>query len=226
MRSLFRAAISVLAIVFGTGTLSPLIDANWQEWAKTTGNDQYFVNYLGPTIVRLVELTQTGWFVFAAGFFVGGAAWLWLDYLLRGSPQRSASPNYVETTVRFERNRSSPHEFRANEEYSKNIGYAFQLWDFQPMVIMEARFNAPESAKVIINERRATPDPKQPEPKQIDTFVLWFATPTKYSDVQIESFGQAFPRHDIYATTERGIILYVREPIPPNISTFEIRFKK
>jgi hypothetical protein len=86
MRSAFRYLVSFIALVLGTGTLSPIIQANWQAWAQKTGNDQYFLKFGGPIMNRLVELTGSGWFIFAAGFFVGGAACLWIDRLLRRQP--------------------------------------------------------------------------------------------------------------------------------------------
>jgi hypothetical protein len=86
MRGALRSITTLLAIIFGAGTLSPLVGANWQEWAKQTGNDQYFVKYAGPAMDKLVPLVQTGWFIFAAGFFIGGAICLWIDYLLRKRP--------------------------------------------------------------------------------------------------------------------------------------------
>lgn len=41
-------------------------------------------------MTRMIEIVQTGWFIFAAGFFVGGAVFLWLDYFLR---KRRSMPN-------------------------------------------------------------------------------------------------------------------------------------
>lgn len=86
MRNWFRSVISILAFILGTATLLPLVEANWHEWARTTGNDQYIVRFAEPIMARLLEFAQTGWFVFAAGFFVGGAVCLWLEHLVRHQP--------------------------------------------------------------------------------------------------------------------------------------------
>jgi hypothetical protein len=82
------------------------------------------------------------------------------------------------------------------------------------------------TANIIINGRREKPDPDVPPAQQIDTFVLYFLNPTKYSEIALEAFGQTFPRHEFYATTERGAVLYVRDPIPEAITTFALRFKQ
>jgi hypothetical protein len=83
MRDWFRTIISVLAFILGTGTLLPLVEANWHEWARTTGNDQYIIRFAEPIMAGVVGFAQTGWFIFAAGFFVGGAVCLWLEFLVR-----------------------------------------------------------------------------------------------------------------------------------------------
>lgn len=74
---------TTLGILLGSGFLSPLIQANWQKWAEQTGNDLLLVKYMGPAMLWLAEITQSGWFIFAVGFFVGGAIFLWADYFLR-----------------------------------------------------------------------------------------------------------------------------------------------
>jgi len=89
MRATFRYLVSLVALIFGAGTLSPLIQANWQEWAKATGNDQYFVKYGELVVIKVIELAQSSWFIFTAGFFVGGTVFLWLDYFLLRKPQQS-----------------------------------------------------------------------------------------------------------------------------------------
>lgn len=89
MRKTFRLVVSLLALFLGTGVLSPLIQANWQEWAKVHGQDQYFVQYAGPLMDKALTFAQAGWFIFLAGFFIGGAICLWSDRWLR---QRTTSP--------------------------------------------------------------------------------------------------------------------------------------
>lgn len=97
MRSVFRLLITALAIVLGSGVLSPLVQANWQAWAQKTGNDQYLIRYADSAMTSLVELAQTSWFVFITGFFIGGAVCLWLDFWLR----RSASPTTPVTVKKI-----------------------------------------------------------------------------------------------------------------------------
>jgi hypothetical protein len=83
MRSAFRFIMTIAATILGAGTISPLVGANWQEWAKANGQDQYLVKYAGPYMDRLTALSDSWWFTFATGFFVGGAVCLWIDYLIR-----------------------------------------------------------------------------------------------------------------------------------------------
>jgi hypothetical protein len=85
VRTWFRYAVSLLALVLGAGTLSPLIQANWQEWAKATSNNQYFLKYGAAIVANASEIVESSWFVFAVTFFVGGAICLWIDRLLRGA---------------------------------------------------------------------------------------------------------------------------------------------
>jgi apolipoprotein N-acyltransferase len=88
---------TTLAIIFGTGLLAPLVQANVQEWAKQNGWDQFLVRFAEPaTLDRIFQISQTGWFIFVAGFFVGGAALLWIDTFLRRQPQ--SNPNAPATT--------------------------------------------------------------------------------------------------------------------------------
>lgn len=99
MRTFIRSVISLLALVFGAGTLSPLISANWQEWAKATGNDQYLVKYGATVVDSMSGITQAAWFIFLAGFFVGGSICLWFDRLLRVGTDQSHSGTQTRTAA-------------------------------------------------------------------------------------------------------------------------------
>ncbi len=99
MRATFRIIVTILATVLGAGTLSPLIGANWQEWAKTTGNDQYFVKYGALVMGNVSAITQATWFVFLAGFFVGGAVCLWIDKIFRNGAVQSPSARQTKTAT-------------------------------------------------------------------------------------------------------------------------------
>lgn len=90
MRIAFRQIVTLLAVVLGAGTLSPLVQANWQAWAQKTGHDQYFIRYADMAMSSVANLAQSPWFIFIAGFFIGGAVCLWLDYLLRQRPTNTA----------------------------------------------------------------------------------------------------------------------------------------
>jgi hypothetical protein len=46
---------------------------------------------------KMAELAASSWFVFATGFFVGGAICLWLDYLLRTRP--TAAPATIVSST-------------------------------------------------------------------------------------------------------------------------------
>jgi hypothetical protein len=78
-----RLVLTALAAVLGSGVVLGIVQANVQEWAKASGNDQYLVKYSGPTMVRLAEITSSGPFVFFTAMLIGGALSLWADTFVR-----------------------------------------------------------------------------------------------------------------------------------------------
>lgn len=82
-RSVARLALTGLAAVLGSGIILGVVQANVQEWAKATGQDQYLVRYVGPIIDSLAGMTQSPIFLAIAWGIIGGASALWLDYALR-----------------------------------------------------------------------------------------------------------------------------------------------
>jgi hypothetical protein len=60
--------------------------------------------------------------------------------------------------------------------------------------------------------------------QQLDTFFIIIDQPIPYSKINIESYGHIFPKHDIYFTTNRSAILYIREQLPEQMNTFEVVF--
>jgi hypothetical protein len=98
VRPFVRYAMAFFAALLGAGILSPLIGANWQEWAKQSGNDQYFVRYAEPVMTALARLTQSIWFGLVAGIFLGGAICLWVDFLVR---RNSPAPSEKMPTIKI-----------------------------------------------------------------------------------------------------------------------------
>lgn len=92
MRAALRLLTTLTGTIFGAGVISPIVSANWQEWAKATGQDQYLVRYAAPLVDKLAAITGSGWFIFVTGFFIGGAAFLWMDYFLRTKPEVPNEP--------------------------------------------------------------------------------------------------------------------------------------
>ena len=131
----------------------------------------------------------------------------------------------VETMARFERDRSSP--FKWETTVKKNLFGVFQIWNYKPLVVFkEFRDGMPGSADVVIPEQFpvAISGDEGPKPQQIDTFFFVMEKPVSYQRVQIESFGHLIPKHDWYFTTEKTAILYMREPLSPTMTIFEVRF--
>jgi hypothetical protein len=82
-KHLTRLVLTALAAVLGSGVVLGIVQANVQEWAKASGNDQYLVKYSGPTLDRLAEITSSGPFVFVTAMLIGGALSLWADTFVR-----------------------------------------------------------------------------------------------------------------------------------------------
>jgi hypothetical protein len=78
-----RYILTACAFIFVTCLLGGWLQANVQEWAKASGQDQYLVRYVGPTMSRLVEITETPLFLAIAWSVIGGSLILWIDYALR-----------------------------------------------------------------------------------------------------------------------------------------------
>jgi hypothetical protein len=83
MRTSFRVLATILGFIFGTALLVPLVQANVQKWAEANGYDQYLIKYARPAMDKIVAVAHTEWFIFFAGFFIGGAVFLWADFLIR-----------------------------------------------------------------------------------------------------------------------------------------------
>ncbi|MFO1080354.1 MAG: hypothetical protein U1E23_07000 [Reyranellaceae bacterium] len=90
-----RWVAAAFAVVFVSGVLGALIQANVTEWAKAEGHDQYLVKSMGPAMTWLfdmwgasAEIIQTKWFLGVTGFVVGVACALWGEYWLRGRSGR------------------------------------------------------------------------------------------------------------------------------------------
>jgi hypothetical protein len=78
-----RLALTALAALLGSGVILGLVQANVQEWAKASGNDQYLVKYTGPLMDRIAAFTSSAPFVFVTAMIVGGAMFLWADTFVR-----------------------------------------------------------------------------------------------------------------------------------------------
>src|SRR6266478_412663 len=78
-----RLALTALAALLGSGVVLGIVQANVQEWAKSSGNDQYLVNYAGPAMTRLAETTSSMPFIFITTMILGGAIFLWADSFAR-----------------------------------------------------------------------------------------------------------------------------------------------
>jgi hypothetical protein len=84
-----RWIISGVAFVLGTCAVGGWIQANVQEWAKATGQDQYLVmlaQYFaepGSAITAVAAIVRSDWFVGSALFSTGFAIALWVEYLFR-----------------------------------------------------------------------------------------------------------------------------------------------
>jgi hypothetical protein len=115
--------------------------------------------------------------------------------VLDDQPGPDGELSFIETVIRFERDRSSPHLFAEVKGESRNIYASFQLWDFKPMVVFHEFASTPGAlppADIAIKERRDDPGPP-PHPEQVDTFVIWFAKPTKYSGFDLNFLWAAIP---------------------------------
>lgn len=85
-----KGLLAFVTFILGTAFLIPIIEANVQEWARTNKYDQYLLGE-GPGLSTLASFTQSPWFTFFLGFFIGGTTLLWLDYWLRGSGKTASN---------------------------------------------------------------------------------------------------------------------------------------
>jgi hypothetical protein len=67
--------------------LAPLVHFSLQGWLEAEGPTYSAFRYTEPVMSSLAEFTQTASFIFTAGFFIGAALLLWIDYALRRRTQ-------------------------------------------------------------------------------------------------------------------------------------------
>jgi hypothetical protein len=87
LRRIARGATSILAGLLAVAYLAPLVHSSLQGWLEAQGPTFSAFRYTEPLMSNLAEVTQTGAFVFTAGFFIGAALLLWIDYALRRRTQ-------------------------------------------------------------------------------------------------------------------------------------------
>jgi hypothetical protein len=151
-RTITRAIVTLIAFVLGTAIAVPIIQANVQELAKARGWDQFLVAHW-PAMVKWAEITQSPWLIFAAGFFIGGAICMWLDYYLRGKP-RAVDPSIRSARLRIRFPESS---LAAEALQKKNISAHYSL------ALAKSDSPVPEigwTALYIIFERRFSNNPR------------------------------------------------------------------
>jgi hypothetical protein len=76
-----------LAGLLAAAYLAPLIHFSLQGWLEAQGFALSAFGYTEPVMSKLAEITQSASFVFTAGFFIGAALLLWIDYALRRRTQ-------------------------------------------------------------------------------------------------------------------------------------------
>jgi hypothetical protein len=86
LRRIPRGATSILAGLLAAAYLTPLVYSSLQGWLDQGSSFSAF-RYTEPAMSGLAEITQTTAFVFTAGFFIGAALLLWIDYALRRRTQ-------------------------------------------------------------------------------------------------------------------------------------------
>jgi hypothetical protein len=82
LRRIPRGVTSILAGVLAAAYLAPLVHFSLQGWLDLSA-----FRYTEPVMSKLAEITQTASFVFTAGFFIGAALLLWIEYALRRRTQ-------------------------------------------------------------------------------------------------------------------------------------------
>lgn len=86
-----RYLLTGCAFIFGSCMLGGWLQANVQEWAKASGQDQYLVGLAGPLMARLADVAQSQVLIAIGWASIGGAVILWLDYTLRRIGKKSVS---------------------------------------------------------------------------------------------------------------------------------------
>jgi hypothetical protein len=219
MRQIFKTLVGLVA----TALIIPFIQAPAAKLAETVGFDKQLSSRWHPLVDFLVSLQHSAAYIFVAGLLSGVSFGVGLDVFLRKyrTSGRDSDAVFQETMLRIERDRSVPHQW--SPTVKRNVFVCFQIYNFKPMVVFK-EFGFAKADVTFPELFPAVPDQNMPTPEQIDTFFIVLEKPIIYSSVKIESFGQIFPKHDIYCNTPRTIILYFREPFPDKMTSFELHF--
>jgi hypothetical protein len=87
LRRIPRGVTSILAGLLAAAYVAPLVHFSLQGWLEAQGLTLTAFRYTEPAMSELSEITQTAAFVFTAGFFIGAALLLWIEYALRRRTQ-------------------------------------------------------------------------------------------------------------------------------------------
>lgn len=77
----------MVAGLLAAAYLAPLVHFSLQGWLEADGPAYSAFRYTEPVMSSLAEITQTAPFIFTAGFFIGAALLLWIEYALRRRTQ-------------------------------------------------------------------------------------------------------------------------------------------
>lgn len=69
--------------VLGSGIIGPIVGANWQEWAKANGSDQFLVRHLGPAMDEMARITLSNPFLFTAVLLAGIGMAIAANWIIR-----------------------------------------------------------------------------------------------------------------------------------------------
>lgn len=83
LRRIPRGVTSILAGLLAAAYVAPLLHFSLQGWLEAKGVTLSALWYTEPAMQKLAEITQTAPYVFTAGFFIGAALLLWIEYALR-----------------------------------------------------------------------------------------------------------------------------------------------
>lgn len=87
MQRIPRGVASILAATFAVGYLAPRLQSSLERWLEAHGHTFLLFAYTEPAMAKLAAITQMAAFVFTAGFVIGGALLLWIEYALRRRTQ-------------------------------------------------------------------------------------------------------------------------------------------